>query len=248
MVADRSAIHSLIGGAISNFVFHHRFVILLIDNYDSFVFNLDRYLRELGCQTRTVRNDRVTVADIESLAAAAIVISPGPCTPREAGVSVDVIRELGPRTPILGVCLGHQAIAAAYGGRVVRAPEPVHGRASDIRHDGSRLFAGLPNPLSVGRYHSLVADEPSLPAELRVTARTETGLLMALEHREHRVFGVQFHPESVLTAGGHQLLRNFLKLAGIASDSPPPPEYVPPRADDDDFYRQPITAGSSPPW
>src|SRR5579872_2916322 len=196
-------------------------MILLIDNYDSFVFNLARYFSELGCATRVVRNDVVTVAEIARLAPQAIVISPGPCTPNEAGISLDLIRELGSRIPMLGVCLGHQALAAALGGKVIRAPEPVHGRTALVRHNGHRLFAGLPDPLRATRYHSLIVEESSLPAELRVIARTADGLPMALEHTTWPAFGVQFHPESILTESGHRLLANFLSLARVpAGDLP----------------------------
>jgi anthranilate synthase/aminodeoxychorismate synthase-like glutamine amidotransferase len=223
-------------------------VILLIDNYDSFVFNLERYLRELGCNTQTVRNDRITVSEIADLAPQAIVISPGPCTPREAGVSIDVIRRLGATIPILGVCLGHQAIGAAHGAQVVRSPEPKHGAATPILHCGDGLFTGLPSPLTVGRYHSLIVDNASLPACLQPTARTPDGLLMAVAHRHHPVHGVQFHPESILTAGGHLLLQNFLHLADIeTATTPPAPEYALPVADDD-FYRLPIADDSARPW
>ena len=197
-------------------------MILLIDNYDSFVYNLARYLAELGCETRVVRNDAVTVAEVVNLAPQAIVISPGPCTPHEAGVSMELIRELGARVPILGVCLGHQALAAALGGRIVRAPEPVHGRTSLVHHDGTRLFAGLPNPLRATRYHSRLIEDSTLPTELRVVARTADGLPMALEHATWPAFGVQFHPESVLTESGHQLLANFLAAARISTKQLPP--------------------------
>ncbi|MBS0261536.1 MAG: aminodeoxychorismate/anthranilate synthase component II [Planctomycetes bacterium] len=190
-------------------------MILLIDNYDSFVYNLARYLVELGCQTEVVRNDALMVADVQRLSPQAIVISPGPCTPSEAGISLEVIRECGPRIPILGVCLGHQALAAALGGRVIRAPQPVHGRTSLVHHGGQGLFAGLPNPLRATRYHSLIAEEQSLPACLRITARTADGLPMALAHTTWPAYGVQFHPESILTEAGHRLLANFLRLAGI---------------------------------
>ena len=190
-------------------------MLLLIDNYDSFVYNLARYLIELGCETQVVRNDAVTVDDVRRIAPAAILISPGPCTPREAGVSCELIRELGATIPTLGVCLGHQAIAEALGGRVVRAPEPIHGRTSQVFHDGQQLFAGLPKPFRATRYHSLIVDEATLPRELVVTARTDEGILMALSHRDWPLFGVQFHPESVLTQSGRLLLANFLKLAGI---------------------------------
>jgi anthranilate synthase/aminodeoxychorismate synthase-like glutamine amidotransferase len=190
-------------------------MILLVDNYDSFVYNLARYLAELGCATRVVRNDAVTVAEVNRMAPAAIVISPGPCTPAEAGISVELIREFGQRIPSLGVCLGHQALAAALGGNIIRAPEPVHGRTSLVQHHGERLFAGLPNPLRATRYHSLIVDEQTLPAELRVVARTADGIPMALEHATWPAFGVQFHPESILTDSGHRLLANFLSLAGL---------------------------------
>ena len=196
-------------------------MIALIDNYDSFVYNLARYLAELGCETRVVRNDAVTVAEVARLAPQAIVISPGPCTPHEAGISIDLIRECGPRVPILGVCLGHQALAAALGGRIIRAPLPIHGRTSLVFHSGSGLFAGLPNPLRATRYHSLIAEESSLPPSLRITARTSDGVPMALEHANWPAYGVQFHPESILTAAGHQLLANFLRLAGIAVNGLP---------------------------
>ena len=190
-------------------------MILLIDNYDSFVYNLARYFAELGYETHVVRNDAVTVAGAARMAPQAIVISPGPCTPTEAGVSLDLIRDLGPRIPILGVCLGHQALAAALGGNVIRAPEPVHGRTSLVHHNGTRLFAGLPDPLCATRYHSLIIEESSLPPELRIVARTAEGLPMALEHTTWPAYGVQFHPESILTDSGHRLLANFLKLAGL---------------------------------
>ena len=192
-------------------------MILLIDNYDSFVFNLARYFRELGQEVSVVRNDRLTVSEIAALRPSAIVLSPGPCTPSESGICLEVVRQLGPSIPLLGVCLGHQAIAAALGGEVVRASEPVHGRASLVEHDSQRLFARLPNPLMATRYHSLIVSETSLPAELRPTARTLDGVLMAFEHVQWPTFGVQFHPESVLTVGGHRLLQNFLNLAGIAA-------------------------------
>lgn len=196
-------------------------MILLIDNYDSFVFNLARFVTELGVETKVVRNDAVSVAQVIDLRPDAIILSPGPCTPAETGVCVELVREVAGTIPLLGVCLGHQSIAAAYGADIVRAPEPVHGRTSPVTHDSQRLFEGLPSPLRVSRYHSLVVDEPSLPDELQVTSRTEDGLIMALEHRQHLVFGVQFHPESILTHQGHDLLRNFLRLAGIETQFEP---------------------------
>ncbi|MCE9528125.1 MAG: aminodeoxychorismate/anthranilate synthase component II [Planctomycetales bacterium] len=192
-------------------------MILLIDNYDSFVHNLARYFQRLGQETRVVRNDMLSVEDIRRLQPDAIVLSPGPCTPSEAGCSLEVVRQLTGAVPILGVCLGHQTIAAALGGKVVRAKEPVHGRSSLVRHIGEGLFAGLPNPLTVGRYHSLVVEEKSLPPELVVTARTDDGVIMALAHRQHPVVGVQFHPESILTCGGYEILANFLRLAKLST-------------------------------
>ncbi len=191
-------------------------MLLLIDNYDSFVYNLARYLIELGCDTQVVRNDAISIEEVRQMSPSAIVISPGPCTPKEAGVSCSLIREFGPSLPILGVCLGHQAIAAALGGAVIRAPEPVHGRTSSVFHDGTGLFAHLPNPFRAARYHSLIVDEGTLPNDLIVTARTKDGIPMALRHQTWPLFGVQFHPESVLTQQGRQLLANFLNLAGIA--------------------------------
>jgi anthranilate synthase component 2 len=189
-------------------------VILVIDNYDSFTWNLVQYLGELGADPAVRRNDELSAEEIEALAPERIVISPGPCTPTEAGVSVDVIRRLGPTTPILGVCLGHQSIGAAYGGDVVRAQRIMHGKTSPIRHTGEGIFAGLPSPLTVARYHSLVIEPSTLPAELEVLATTdEPGSeteIQAVRHREHPVWGVQFHPESIASEHGHALLRNFL--------------------------------------
>jgi anthranilate synthase/aminodeoxychorismate synthase-like glutamine amidotransferase len=220
--------------------------ILLIDNYDSFVYNLARYLAELGCRTEVVRNDAVTVDQIRRTPPAGIVISPGPCTPAEAGVSLDIVRQLGPQIPLLGVCLGHQAIAMALGGRIVRASEPVHGRPSLVHHDGRGLFENLPDPLQAARYHSLIVEESSLPASLEITARTGDGLIMGLRHRVWPVSGVQFHPESVLTGSGHRLLANFLKQAGVESRLPQTPErQQPPPADD--FFQRPIELAPSLP-
>ncbi len=189
-------------------------MILVVDNYDSFVFNLARYLEQLGAATEVVRNDRLDVEQVASRPPQAIVLSPGPCTPREAGCTVELVRRLHRRAPILGVCLGHQAIAAAFGGRVVPAAEPMHGRASLVAHRSSRLLAGLPNPLTAGRYHSLAVDEASLPECLNVVARTADGTVMAIEHRTEPVFGVQFHPESILTERGYDVLASFLRIAG----------------------------------
>lgn len=220
-------------------------MILLIDNYDSFVHNLARYFQELGCETDVARNDAITVDEIRRRRPQAIVLSPGPCTPREAGICGHLVRELGPATPILGVCLGHQAIVDALGGRIIRAPQPVHGQTSLVSHAGERLFAGLPIPLRAARYHSLIAEESSLPAALQVTARSEEGLIMALEHREWPVFGVQFHPESVLTQAGHRLLANFLMLAGATSHSPPEGEFVD-SGPSDDFYAREIGVAPLP--
>jgi anthranilate synthase/aminodeoxychorismate synthase-like glutamine amidotransferase len=187
-------------------------MILVIDNYDSFTYNLVQYLGELGAEIVVRRNDAVTVAEVGALAPSGIVLSPGPCTPAEAGVTVDVIRAWGASIPTLGVCLGHQAIGEAYGGKVVRAVRAVHGKTSRITHDGTGLFAGLPSPLEVGRYHSLVVERDSLPASLEVvaTATDDPREIHALRHATHPVWGVQFHPESVLTPNGKQLLRNFL--------------------------------------
>jgi para-aminobenzoate synthetase component 2 len=185
-------------------------MILLIDNYDSFVWNLARYVSELGMKRLVMRNDAVDLAGIETLAPTHIILSPGPCGPLEAGISNAVIGHFGPRVPILGVCLGHQCIGHVYGGIVDRARRPMHGKTSLVSHDAGGLFAGLPNPLRVTRYHSLVVRDARLPDCLEVTARSEEGEIMALRHREHPVAGVQFHPEAVLTQEGHRLLRNFL--------------------------------------
>lgn len=193
-----------------------RLMILVLDNFDSFVHNLARYLQRLGQETLVVRNDAINVAGIRALQPHAIVLSPGPCTPREAGCSLDVVRELYTELPMLGVCLGHQTIAAALGGQVVRAPHPMHGRTSPIEHDSLGLFTDLPSPISVCRYHSLAVDEPSLPECLQVTARTPDGVVMALAHRSLPVYGVQFHPEAILTEGGYAILANFLRQAGIS--------------------------------
>ncbi len=188
-------------------------MIVLLDNYDSFVHNLARYVRELGGTPEVVRNDAASVDDIVALAPTHVIVSPGPCTPAEAGISVEVIRRLGPTTPVLGVCLGHQAIGAAYGGRVVRAGRPMHGRTSAIAHDRTGVLRGLPSPFRATRYHSLVLERASLPSELMVNATAEDGEIMAVRHAEHPVHGVQFHPESVLSEHGYAIVRRFLELA-----------------------------------
>jgi len=185
-------------------------MILLIDNYDSFVYNLARYVRELGETPVVCRNDGLTTSDIERLAPSHIIISPGPCSPNEAGISIEVVRRFGPAIPTLGVCLGHQAIGAAFGAAIVRARQPMHGKVSRIHHDGSGIFTGLPSPFHATRYHSLAVSPESLPAVLRVTATADDGEIMALEHREHPVVGVQFHPESALSEHGYRLLDRFL--------------------------------------
>lgn len=187
-------------------------MILLIDNYDSFTYNLVQYLGELGAEILVKRNDEVTLEDVENYAPERIVISPGPCTPNEAGISVDLIRSFAQNIPILGVCLGHQAIGAAYGGEVVRAPYVMHGKTSEIHHDGKTIYAGLPDPFTATRYHSLIVKRETLPGELVVTAETDDGVIMGVRHREYPLEGVQFHPESILTTVGKDLLRNFLKL------------------------------------
>jgi len=185
-------------------------MILLIDNYDSFVYNLARYVRELGATPMVRRHDAVTIEEIEVLRPTHIIISPGPCSPKEAGISTDVVRRLGGGIPILGVCLGHQCIGAAYGAEIVRARRPMHGKTSPIHHDGSGIFEGLPSPFPATRYHSLVIAPGSVPSDLRVTAMSEDGEIMAVQHREHPVTGLQFHPESVLTEHGYHLLAHFL--------------------------------------
>ncbi|MFI5232794.1 MAG: anthranilate synthase component II [Gemmatimonadales bacterium] len=191
-------------------------MLLVIDNYDSFTYNLVQYLGELGEQPHVVRNDAIGVDDVRALGATAIVISPGPKTPAEAGICIPVIQRYGAEIPILGVCLGHQAIGEAYGGKVVRAPRGVmHGKTSKVRHDGTGLFEGIPSPLEVMRYHSLVVESASLPTSLVVTATAvdDAGEIHAMRHKAHRVWGVQFHPESILTQHGKRVLQNFLTLA-----------------------------------
>ena len=196
-------------------------MIALLDNYDSFTYNLYQYLAELGADVQVWRNDAISVAELAALAPSQIVISPGPCTPREAGVSNEVIRALGPRIPLLGVCLGHQCIGEVYGGRVVRAPEPVHGKTALIHHTGAGVLRGLPQPFAAMRYHSLIVERDTLPAALEITAETADGLIMGLRHREYPIYGVQFHPESIMTQAGKDLLRNF--LAGDVVTEPAEP-------------------------
>jgi len=186
---------------------------LLIDNYDSFTYNLVHYLGELGAEVTVRRNDAISVAEALALGDEGIVLSPGPCDPDRAGICLDVIKAAAGKRPLLGVCLGHQAIGQAFGGRVVRAAAPMHGKVSQISHDGSGLFEGMPSPIAATRYHSLVVDRDTLPDCLRVTAETDDGLIMGLAHRSLPVHGVQFHPESIASVGGHDILRNFLNLA-----------------------------------
>lgn len=187
-------------------------MLLMIDNYDSFTYNLVQYLGEIGEDIKVFRNDRVTIKDIEELNPERIVISPGPCTPKEAGVSVDVIKYLAGKIPILGVCLGHQAIGAAFGGDIIRAPRLMHGKTSMIYHDGKTIYEGLPNPFEATRYHSLTIKKETLPSCLEITAWTDQDEIMGVRHKEFIVEGVQFHPESILTKVGKTLLKNFLKL------------------------------------
>jgi anthranilate synthase/aminodeoxychorismate synthase-like glutamine amidotransferase len=186
-------------------------VIVVIDNYDSFTYNLVQYLQELGAEVEVYRNDRITVEGIAARRPESIVLSPGPKTPDQAGITLETVRTFSGKVPILGVCLGHQAIGQAFGGRVVRAPSLMHGKTSRIAHDGRTIFRGLENPFEATRYHSLVIAPDSVPADLEVSARTEDGVLMGLRHREHPTEGVQFHPESVLTGEGKKLLKNFLE-------------------------------------
>lgn len=189
-------------------------MILMIDNYDSFVYNLYQYLLELGEKVAVNRNDKITLEEIQRINPSHIILSPGPCTPDEAGLCLDVIKKFGPTIPILGVCLGHQAIGQAYGGKVMRAKRPMHGKESPINHDGLGVFSHLPQPLKVGRYHSLIVDRETLPHSLKVTALSPDGEIMGLRHAYYPVEGVQFHPESILTKRGHHLLENFIKQGG----------------------------------
>lgn len=197
-------------------------MILLIDNYDSFVYNLARYVRELGETPLVRRHDAIDVDEILGLGPSHIIISPGPCSPKEAGISTEVVRRVGPQIPILGVCLGHQCIGAAYGGEILRAGHPMHGKTSRIHHSGTGLFSGLPNPFIATRYHSLVIAPASVPPSLEVTATSEDGEIMAVRHVQHPVYGVQFHPESVLTEHGYRILDHFLH--GVPATPRPLPE------------------------
>jgi len=187
-------------------------MILVIDNYDSFTYNLVQYLGELGAEMRVFRNDEITVEEAVALNPEKVLVSPGPCTPKEAGISCDIIREFGPRLPLFGVCLGHQSIGAVYGGKVVRADRLMHGKTSPMIHEGQSLFKGLPNPFDATRYHSLIIERETLPDCLEITAWTAEGEIMGVQHKEHPVHGVQFHPESILTLEGKMLLQNFLDL------------------------------------
>ena len=187
-------------------------MVFVLDNYDSFTYNLVQYMGELGAEMTVRRNDELTPEEVESLEPDRILLSPGPCTPQEAGISVPLIRHFAGKLPILGVCLGHQAIGAAFGGNVVRAPKLMHGKTSEVIHDGRSLFSGISSPMTCTRYHSLIVAEDGLPRELEVTARTEDGIIMGLRHREYKIEGVQFHPESVLTQNGKRLIQNFLEM------------------------------------
>jgi anthranilate synthase/aminodeoxychorismate synthase-like glutamine amidotransferase len=187
-------------------------MVFVLDNYDSFTYNLVQYMGELGAEMVVRRNDELTVDEVEALGPERILLSPGPCTPQEAGISIELIRRMAGRVPILGVCLGHQAIGAAFGGDVVRAKQLMHGKTSEVEHDGRTIFAGIASPMTCTRYHSLIVAEKGLPEELEVSARTADGTIMGLRHRKYKVEGVQFHPESVLTADGKQLIKNFLEI------------------------------------
>jgi anthranilate synthase/aminodeoxychorismate synthase-like glutamine amidotransferase len=214
-------------------------MLLVIDNYDSFVFNLARYFQRLGQSTRTIRNDAMTAEQVLDLNPSGIILSPGPCSPTEAGNSLDIVRQCAPSIPILGVCLGHQTLAAAFGGKIIRADEPMHGRTSLITHTGTGLFANLPPRLRVCRYHSLIVDRTTLPDCLTATAWADDGTIMAIAHRSLPIVGVQFHPEAILTEAGYPLLANFLRMAGLKHAEPLPAiseewgqraeiEYIPP--------------------
>jgi anthranilate synthase/aminodeoxychorismate synthase-like glutamine amidotransferase len=187
-------------------------MVFVLDNYDSFTYNLVQYMGELGAEMVIRRNDELSVDEVEGLGPERILLSPGPCTPQEAGISIDLIRRMAGKVPILGVCLGHQAIGAAFGGDVVRAKKLMHGKTSEVEHDGKMVFAGIASPMTCTRYHSLIVSEKNLPGDLEISARTADGTIMGLRHRKHKVEGVQFHPESVLTGDGKKLIKNFLEL------------------------------------
>ena len=187
-------------------------MVFVLDNYDSFTYNLVQYMGELGAEMTIRRNDELTVDEVETLAPERVLLSPGPCTPQEAGISIDLIQRFAGKVPILGVCLGHQAIGAAFGGEVVRAPKLMHGKTSEVEHDGKTIFTGIDSPMTCTRYHSLIVSDQNLPGDLEVSARTADGTIMGLRHRQYPVEGVQFHPESVLTDDGKRLIKNFLEL------------------------------------
>ena len=191
---------------------HSKQMVFVLDNYDSFTFNLVQYMGELGAEIEVRRNDELTVEEVAALRPKKVVLSPGPCTPQEAGISIELIRAMAGKVPILGVCLGHQAIGAAFGGNVVRAAKLMHGKTSQVEHDGKTIFAGIASPMTCTRYHSLIVEEKGLPADLEISARTADGTIMGLRHRKFAVEGVQFHPESVLTDDGKRLIQNFLEL------------------------------------
>ena len=187
-------------------------MVFVLDNYDSFTYNLVQYMGELGAEMTIRRNDELTLDEVEALAPERMLLSPGPCTPQEAGILIPLIQRFAGRVPILGVCLGHQAIGAAFGGDVVRAPRLMHGKTSSVEHDGKSIFSGIHSPMTCTRYHSLIVSEETLPKELEISARSKDGVIMGLRHRKHQIEGVQFHPESVLTEDGKQLIKNFLDL------------------------------------
>ena len=190
-------------------------MLILIDNYDSFTYNLVHYLGELGAESVVIRNDKISAEEVMAKKPQAIVLSPGPCTPNEAGVCLDLIKKAGPTIPLLGVCLGHQSIGQSYGGKVIRAPQPMHGKLSTISNTGKGVFKGLPHKFEITRYHSLIVERSTLPDCLEITAETADGIIMGLQHKTHPVHGVQFHPESIASEQGHALLANFLALAGF---------------------------------
>jgi anthranilate synthase/aminodeoxychorismate synthase-like glutamine amidotransferase len=209
---DAGAYHGAGTASVNAAALHWKSMVFVLDNYDSFTYNLVQYMGELGAEMTIRRNDELTVDEVEALNPERILLSPGPCTPQEAGISIDLIQRFAGKTPILGVCLGHQAIGAAFGGEVIRAPKLMHGKTSEVEHDGKTIFSGIETPMTCTRYHSLIVSEKNLPEELEISARTSDGTIMGLRHRKYPVEGVQFHPESVLTADGKQLIKNFLEL------------------------------------